>query len=465
MCSSTWSSICFGAPLLRQGLVWRIGNGESAHFWTDEWSGCGTLCHHALDPTIVDHNLFVHAFWINYEWNTTLLYACLPPEVVGKILCIPISTCGHRDMLIWKHNANGVFSVKSGYASSITQSPVTAGPWKLIWGLNIPPKLKIFAWLFFQGRLLTNVCRARRHIVSDPSCPHCPGIPETMIHLFRDCPKASYVWKSIGGPTTMLRTYILDWDGWLNANILQKSCLFLGFQWVQLFLFTCWFIWKWRNKRIFDLKFQDPPNAPQLITQYLTEWTTAAKKVHNDSSSSIHLLSWQKPCYGHYKLNIDGTRTLNGLIGAGGVIRDHNGNWYHGFTRNIGTGEVLQAEAWGLFSGLQIANELGINHIIVETDSANLVNLLHGSDLELHPLGTLLLNCNHIIRSFMSCSVTHIHRERNMAADCLAKRSIDHEIGICRLHSIPDFAIAVLLDDIAGFARPRAITAASVAAS
>ena len=65
----------------------------------------------------------------------------------------------------------------------------------------------------------------------------------------------------------------------------------------------------------------------------------------------------------------------------------------------------------------------------------------------------------------MSCSVTHIHRERNMAADCLGKRSIDHEIGICRLHYVPDFAIAVLLDDIAGFARPRAITAASAAAS
>lgn len=114
---------------------------------------------------------------------------------------------------------------------------------------------------------------------------------------------------------------------------------------------------------------------------------------------------------------------MNSLIGAGGVIKDHNGNWYYGFTRNVGNREVLQAKAWGLFSGLQ----LGISHIVAETDFAVLVNLLHGSDLDLHPLGTLLLNCKHIISSFSSCSVTHIQRERNMVAYCLAKRSIDHD--------------------------------------
>lgn len=41
-----------------------------------------------------------------------------------------------------------------------------------------------------------------------------------------------------------------------------------------------------------------------------------------------------------------------------------------------------------------------------------------------------------------------------MAANCLAKRSIEHEIGICKLPSAPDFAKATLLDDIAWMARP-----------
>lgn len=63
--------------------------------------------------------------------------------------------------------------------------------------------------------------------------------------------------------------------------------------------------------------------------------------------------------------------------------------------KNIGSGEVLQAEPWGLVTGLQIAKELDITHILVESDSAVLVSLIHSSDLELQPLGTLLLNCKY----------------------------------------------------------------------
>lgn len=44
---------------------------------------------------------------------------------------------------------------------------------------------------------------------------------------------------------------------------------------------------------------------------------------------------------------------------------------------NIGVGEILQAEAWGLFSGLQLAKDLGITDILVEFDSAVLLALLH----------------------------------------------------------------------------------------
>lgn len=55
------------------------------------------------------------------------------------------------------------------------------------------------------------------------------------------------------------------------------------------------------------------------------------------------------------------------MIGGGGVIRDCNGNWYHGFTRNVLKGEILQA--WGLLSGFQIAKKFDIEHIIVESDS------------------------------------------------------------------------------------------------
>ena len=89
---------------------------------------------------------------------------------------------------------------------------------------------------------------------------------------------------------------------------------------------------------------------------------------------------------------MDGTRTSDRRIGAGDVIRDGNGIWCHGFMRNIGTGEVLQAEAWGVFSGLQITKEMDIDNIIVESDSTVLINLFQSHEVHLHPLGTSVNN-------------------------------------------------------------------------
>lgn len=104
-----------------------------------------------------------------------------------------------------------------------------------------------------------------------------------------------------------------------------------------------------------------------------------------------------------------GSRNTNGFIRAGGVIRDSSGIWCFGFMRKIGNGEVLQAEAWGLLTGLQLAAELGLNHLAVESDSATLINLLQNNDFELHPLGTLLSNCRSLMQSFGSRSIYYAH--------------------------------------------------------
>lgn len=90
------------------------------------------------------------------------------------------------------------------------------------------------------------------------------------------------------------------------------------------------------------------------------------------------------------------------MIGAGGVIRDCNGNWYHDYMRNVRKGVVLQT--WGLLSGFQIAKEFDIEHIIVESDSVVLISLIHSSDLiGASSSGTLLSNCKKIMDSFGSC--------------------------------------------------------------
>ncbi|PRQ55230.1 putative ribonuclease H-like domain-containing protein [Rosa chinensis] len=118
-----------------------------------------------------------------------------------------------------------------------------------------------------------------------------------------------------------------------------------------------------------------------------------------------------------------------GKIGAGGVIRDQLGNWITGFQVNLGTGEILDAEAWGLLYGLKLVLNLHISHLEVESDSAILVQLMQKAEFSLHPLGSLLKGCSNIMDAMENAHLSHIFRECNMTADCLAKDSINHELG------------------------------------
>lgn len=72
--------------------------------------------------------------------------------------------------------------------------------------------------------------------------------------------------------------------------------------------------------------------------------------VHSLTNTTVLLpVKWIKPHDPFYKLNCDGS-AKNSKIGAGGLIRDSNGNWVIGFSKFIGTGQILKAELWRVFS-------------------------------------------------------------------------------------------------------------------
>ncbi|KAL6191395.1 hypothetical protein ACLB2K_037786 [Fragaria x ananassa] len=72
-------------------------------------------------------------------------------------------------------------------------------------------------------------------------------------------------------------------------------------------------------------------------------------------------------------MNVRGARSQNGCIGAGGVLRDHNGNWVSGFTASLGKGSVIEAESWDLLLGLKLAGSLYYNSMLIESDSEVLI--------------------------------------------------------------------------------------------
>ncbi|CAL9017353.1 unnamed protein product [Prunus brigantina] len=189
------------------------------------------------------------------------------------------------------------------------------------------------------------------------------------------------------------------------------------------------------------------------------EWIKASTNNQVGGDKIQVSLAWTPPEIGVLKLNVDGSLMRNsGSIGAGGVIRDHLGNWIGGFAVNLGKGQILEAELWGLFFGLNLAITRSIRDIVAEMDSVNAVNLILSNDLNIcHPMAGLVNSCKRLLSQIPRCSLHHIYREKNSVADRLAAWSHNIELGCWFLEEIPTWLGPLLLDDSIGVTKTRFI--------
>ncbi|XP_024196512.1 uncharacterized protein LOC112199775 [Rosa chinensis] len=119
----------------------------------------------------------------------------------------------------------------------------------------------------------------------------------------------------------------------------------------------------------------------------------------------------------------------------------------------MGYGKVIEAEAWGMLLGLQMAYQLNIPKIIVECDSEFIVQLLNNGVDNLHPLKTVIDSCLQMKAGFEECT----YREVNMVADVLSKCSLDTDIGTIYKEQHPPQVINVFLDDLSEVPRSRKV--------
>ncbi|KAK6916511.1 Ribonuclease H domain [Dillenia turbinata] len=90
-----------------------------------------------------------------------------------------------------------------------------------------------------------------------------------------------------------------------------------------------------------------------------------------------------------------------GVASAGGIIRDSPDRW--------------------ILEGLKLAKERNISHLLVESDSEELVALLNKGSPSTHPLHSLIKECNTLRLYAIFSSVIHVFREGNKCADHLAR--------------------------------------------
>ncbi|MBA0608606.1 hypothetical protein Godav_020803 [Gossypium davidsonii] len=265
---------------------------------------------------------------------------------LGDCICnLTISPNGIKDTRTWLQNPHGLYMTKLAYSWMILKKRI---------GHNI---------------LLTfdNIARIRQGF--NNTCPRCKSSEETLIHVMKDCPKACEILVA-GGLNNMLldgnyNNYI-DWIEDVFCELDNKAA--------ADFLTLLWNNWNDKNNMVFKGKM----GAAVMIWER-AQTLSKDFRIFNLTESSIISPNqvkkgWTKPLTGYVKVNVDAS-VSNGCRVVRVVARDHDGfviRGYYNFKEN--SMDVIWAELEAFQEGLKLAEKLKVAQLIVESDSATLVN-------------------------------------------------------------------------------------------
>ncbi|MDD5258694.1 MAG: ribonuclease HI family protein [bacterium] len=130
---------------------------------------------------------------------------------------------------------------------------------------------------------------------------------------------------------------------------------------------------------------------------------------------------------GQYIANIDGASRGNPGPGALGlVIYDNQGKIISKHKKTLGICTNNFAEYQALVKTLEIAQELGLDKLLIRSDSQLLVRQMQGHyKIKDEKIKTLNHKVQEFLKSFESVEFCHIPRTENQLADQLANEALD----------------------------------------
>jgi hypothetical protein len=190
----SWRSILRGVKLLKEGLIWHVGNGESIHIWNDNWLNReGSRQPVTSRGQCVLTKVFELIDPYTGQWDEELVRQTFWEMDANIILSTPVRQ-DFEDYPAWFFDTKGVFSVKSAYKLYVSErdadQPRSANDksekafWKKLWGLPCLPKVKQFMWRLAHNSLPLRINIASRGLNCDTLCVCCKRLDEHGVHLF-----------------------------------------------------------------------------------------------------------------------------------------------------------------------------------------------------------------------------------------------------------------------------------------
>lgn len=402
--SYTWSGIWEAKEVIKTGLRWVLGDGQTISITSDGWlRNKEDLC---VDQrtTTAGRNMKVCEFFSEDKknWNETKVRLCFNQVDADAILTTRIPCSGTKDRIAWCHSSDGKYTVKTGYQQWHKNHIGDVGVqqskgWSKIWSLDVPHKIKVFLWRFCRNNIpVRNLLRHRGIHTVPIGCNMCVGDIEHLAHLFFDCNFAQECWKIVGLQYDMGEVeYVADWLLNKMSNDTPEN---LG-----RIAAVLWGVWVARNKRIFENKNMSPAVTMNWSMTQIREWRDANKKRKMNGSNQRgsrqhHGGEWVIPDMGSRKMNVDAAvKEGHNSFSVGLVLRDDKGLYIAGKTMHFaGQVQVVEAETIAILEGLLWLEDFPPRPTIIESDSLLNVNAINKNCLNYLELGHLMHHCNNL---------------------------------------------------------------------
>jgi hypothetical protein len=295
----------------------------------------------------------------------------------------------------------GIYSVRSAYKllykkkfeDTGDQAPNSSsdGPWKIIWRLPIPPKVKVFWWRVIHEFLPTRHILWKRHIEPVPFCEVCGAPEESIYHVLLECSIAKEFWHQVrvGIGVKMPHLNPLTWA----TDIISGVCLEKD---LAVFLCGMWALWMRRNKKRHDEHLISLQHAVEWVKDIAFDLWNLTHQLRSKGPTQ-EMQKWRSPAPGWHKVNTDAAFFTDDSCGASAcIIRDHRGC----LKRRRRSGMSCTMEAIACRDGLNLARRVGVQKVMLETDCLELINLWSKRDTQRSIIDPLLKEIDAIRLAF-----------------------------------------------------------------
>ena len=249
--SFIWRNVFEEKNLLRDGVWWRVGNGEKIKVLGQPWLVTGPNPFiTTISPVIDEVNVTSLLCTDNKEWDVDVIKDVFNSRDQRSILEVQLDDANEEDELFWHLKTTGVNSVKSAYKFLQVQRGEwnivdNSSTWKLLWRIKAPPKALNVVWRALSGCLPTLSQLQIKHVPFQNWCPNCNGDVETVLHCLVTCPFAQQCWLTLN--PTITTFHFTDFTSWLSGKLATG----VGNQRVVVIV-LCWAIWRARNDLVWN---------------------------------------------------------------------------------------------------------------------------------------------------------------------------------------------------------------------